>query len=175
MTLKITFELKDDDLEHFVSQMRSAQESVRSADDDEIIDAARAVMKEAQSKDLPEYIAARMQSLETLINILKDDDWPLEADERRDILGGLAYFSDPEDIIPDHIPGLGFLDDAIILELIFRDLRHPIQAYQDFAAFRASAAIHYPTDDAATRAERVERRRDELLERSRRRRERDAA
>jgi uncharacterized membrane protein YkvA (DUF1232 family) len=175
MTLKITFELKDDDLEHFVSQMRKAQESVRSADDDDIIDAARAVMDEAKSKDLPEYIAARMQSLETLINILKDEEWPLEPDERRDVLGGLAYFSDPEDIIPDHIPGLGFLDDAIILELIFRDLRHPIQAYQDFAAFRASAAIHYPTDDTTTRAERVLRRRDELLERSRRRRERDSA
>jgi uncharacterized membrane protein YkvA (DUF1232 family) len=174
MTLKITFELKDDDLEYFVTQMRKAQDSVRSADDEDIIHAAREVLKESRSKDLPEYIAARMQSLDTLIAILKDGEWPLEDDERRDILGGLAYFSDPEDIIPDHIPGLGFLDDAIILELIFRDLRHPIQAYQDYAAFRASAAIHYPTDDAAQRAERIERRRDELLERSRRRRERDA-
>jgi len=174
MTLKITFELKDDDLDHFVKQMRKAQASVRSADDEEIIEAAREVLADARSKVLPEYIAARMQSLDTLINILEDAEWPLEDSERRDILGGLAYFSDPEDIIPDHIPGLGFLDDAIVLELIFRDLRHPIQAYQDYVAFRASAAIHYPTDDGAARADRIARRREELLDRSRRRRDRDA-
>ena len=29
------------------------------------------------------------------------------------ILGALVYFCDPEDLIPDNIPGLGYLDDAI--------------------------------------------------------------
>lgn len=173
MTLKITFELHDEDLEHFITQMRKTRDAVRSADDEEIIEAARGQVAEAMKVELPDYVSARMQSLETLIQVLQDEDWPLDEAERRDILGGLAYFSDPEDLIPDHIPGLGFLDDAIVLELIFRDLRHQIQSYQDYVAFRSSAAMHFPGDDGDALAARIERRRDELLERARRRREKD--
>ena len=35
----------------------------------------------------------------------------------------------------DDVPALGFLDDAIMIELIVRELKHDIEAYQDFVDF----------------------------------------
>ena len=52
------------------------------------------------------------------------------------MLNALAYFAEPDDLIPDQIPGLGFLDDAIMVELVVRELRHEIEAYEDFRVFR---------------------------------------
>ena len=45
------------------------------------------------------------------------------------------YFSDPEDLIPDDIEVIGLLDDAIVLEILVRRLRHVLQAYADFRAY----------------------------------------
>src|SRR5690606_41209369 len=50
--------------------------------------------------------------------------------------GALVYFCDPEDMIPDSVPGLGFLDDAIYVELILRELKAEIESYEEFCAFR---------------------------------------
>ncbi|MDH4256636.1 MAG: YkvA family protein [Gammaproteobacteria bacterium] len=52
------------------------------------------------------------------------------------VLGALLYFCDPEDLIPDHIPGLGFLDDAIYVELVLQELRAEITSYEEFCAYR---------------------------------------
>ena len=42
---------------------------------------------------------------------------------RRRVLEALAYFADPSDLVPDQIPGLGLLDDAIMVELVAQELR----------------------------------------------------
>ena len=49
--------------------------------------------------------------------MLKDVGWPMPDSERQKAIAALAYFVDPYDLIPDRIPGLGFLDDAIAIEL----------------------------------------------------------
>jgi uncharacterized membrane protein YkvA (DUF1232 family) len=40
--------------------------------------------------------------------MIEDSEWKILAQERADVLSALAYFSDPEDLVPDHIPVLGF-------------------------------------------------------------------
>src|SRR5690625_6959568 len=42
--------------------------------------------------------------------------------------------------IPDHIPGLGFLDDAIMIELLTRELEPEIEACRDFVIYREAEA-----------------------------------
>ena len=71
-----------------------------------------------------------------MIRMLTDHEWRLPQKDTVRVLNALAYFSEPEDLIPDHIPGLGFLDDAIMIELVVRELRHEIDAYEDFCDFR---------------------------------------
>jgi uncharacterized membrane protein YkvA (DUF1232 family) len=62
--------------------------------------------------------------------------WKLPEPDRARVVNSLAYFCEPDDLIPDDVPGLGFLDDAIMVELVVRELRHEIDAYQDFCSYR---------------------------------------
>ena len=73
-----------------------------------------------------------------MLAMMRDDDWELDEQERNPVLSALAYLCDPEDIIPDNIPGIGLLDDAVMIELAFRELRHEIDAYEDFCRYRKS-------------------------------------
>ena len=59
-----------------------------------------------------------------MVEMLVDDEWHLPADDRERLMAMFIYFSDPEDLLPDHIPVIGYLDDVIMIELAMLDLRH---------------------------------------------------
>jgi uncharacterized membrane protein YkvA (DUF1232 family) len=81
-----------------------------------------------------------------------------------------VYFSDPDDLIPDEIETIGLLDDAIMLELLARRLRHVLKAYSDFCEFRTRLGTEAAQPEAHNaRAGKLARRRDELRTRMRRR------
>ena len=71
-----------------------------------------------------------------MIRILDDAEWRIEGRHRTRVLDVLAYFAEPADLIPDQIPGGGFLDDAIMVELVVRELRPELDAYADFCRYR---------------------------------------
>jgi len=136
MAYKLTIELSDRDLHHFRRELRKARESVQIADDEEILGAAADLVGVMRRTDLPDFVSERLEKLETLLAMVLDPDWPLTDEERNPVLSGLAYLCDPEDLIPDDIPGIGMLDDAVMIELVFRELHHEIEAYEDFLEFR---------------------------------------
>jgi Protein of unknown function (DUF1232) len=43
-------------------------------------------------------------------------------------------------MIPDKIPGLGFLDDALMAELVIRELKHELDGYRDYCEYRENEA-----------------------------------
>jgi uncharacterized membrane protein YkvA (DUF1232 family) len=87
------------------------------------------------------------------------------------VLAALSYFNNPQDIIPDDVPVLGYLDDAIMIELLTRELRPEVEAYQDFVNYRSAEAKRRGLDpDKVDRADFLEAREQALLARMRRRR-----
>jgi uncharacterized membrane protein YkvA (DUF1232 family) len=170
MGYKLTIELSDRDLRHFRRELRKARESVEIADDDEILGAAADLVATMRRNDLPDFVTERLERLETLLAMVSDRQWPLTEEERSPVLSGLAYLCDPEDLIPDDLPGIGMLDDAVMIELVFRELRHELDAYADFLKFRKQLEKRGGKLPPAQLEAKLERRRKQLLERMRRRR-----
>lgn len=172
--MRIIFELDADDIARFEEALERARHAVRSADEQDIVDAAKYALDHLPLAQAPGYIRQRMQQVQCLVAMLEDDAWALPAPEREEVLKTLAYVADPDDLIPDHIEVIGLLDDAIMLEMLLTDLRHLVEAYADFCNYRRGHAG--PCGDTAERvrqARALGRRRQALLSRMRRRQARD--
>lgn len=148
MSIQITLELSDSDLTHFRALMQAAIEKVKSLPPQEIISNAEALCEEMASASIPDFVVQRVASLKTLISALHDEEWQIPEDERTEILTSLAYFCEPHDLVPDSIPGLGYLDDAIMIELVIQDLSLDLQAYESFCSFRRSEENRRGIDEA---------------------------
>lgn len=172
MGLRVSFDLDDDDLRHFRLIMREARKASAKLAPEEIVAGAEALLSQLRDAHVPQFINERLDKLNIMIRMLKDHEWRLPVTESNRVLNALAYFSEPEDLIPDHIPGVGFLDDAIMIELVVRELKHEIEAYRDFCDFRAQhrpkRGIKQKASDV-TRDQWLEKRREELQARMRRR------
>jgi len=171
MGLRISFELTDRDLTFFRKALRQSREAVKDAEDTEIIEAIQAVLEEIRgSEPLPDFVGKRIPELESLISMLTDEEWQLPEGDRERLLATFVYFADPEDILPDDIPVIGYLDDVIIIELVARELQHVREAYDDFCDFRDEYEKENGKNaDAVIRRDRIDRRRQQLHQRMRRR------
>jgi uncharacterized membrane protein YkvA (DUF1232 family) len=170
MPYRLTIELSDRDLRHFRRELQRARESVSIADDDEILGAASEFVAKLRQSDLPDFVKERLAKIDTLLAMLTDPDWPLSDEERSPVLAALAYACDPEDIIPDEIPGIGLLDDAVMVELVFRELQHELEAYEDFRRYRKSLPREGRQPAPHPVRQQLERRRAQLVLRMHRRR-----
>ncbi len=137
--LKVTFKLSDRDVAHLRRIMRKASSTAKQSDEEAIVKAARAIAGEVRKFKPPQYVLERVLRLESLVQRLQDKAYALPAPVRQKILSALCYFTHPADLIQDTIPGLGFLDDAIMIELVTRELKHELSAYREFCRFREAA------------------------------------
>ena len=169
MGLRVSFELGEDDLKHFRLIMQQARTTAARIAPEDIVAAAEDLLTRIGPRGAPSFVAERLHKLRLLINMLSDIEWRLPHREADRVLCALAYFAEPEDLIPDHIPGLGFLDDAIMIELVVRDLKHEIEAYQDFCDYRDKLK-ESGDGKSASRTGWLDNRRKELQARMRRRR-----
>lgn len=173
MGLKLAFELSDRDLRYFRKALRQSREAVRDAEEQDILDAVTHVLEEIRGNEpLPDFVAERLPEIELLIQMLADEDWQLPNADRERVLAMFVYFSDPEDILPDAIPVIGYLDDVIIIELVRRDMQHISDAYEDFRTFRRDFDKKNPNVDGVIRRDRLDRRRQQLHQRMKRRAQR---
>ncbi len=173
MSLAITIELGDADLQHFINAMQKAQDGAKSLSAQQIADAAAKLLVEGHKVALPDFIAVRLNKLDEMISMVNDEGFGLPDEDKQRVLACLTYFANPQDIIPDNVPVLGFLDDAIMIELCVRELRYEIEAYEDFIDYRRREAEARGVDVSALKTQRVEwaeARRIEVIDRMRKRR-----
>lgn len=172
MSLRISFELDEDDLKHFRQIMHEARRVASRLPPEDIVAAAEELLATDGISGAPGFILDRLQNLRLMISMLSDIEWRLPHQEAARVLNALAYFAEPEDLIPDNIPGLGFLDDAIMIELVVRELKHEIEAYRDFCAYRDRLIQEQGHSAKVSREGWLEDRRKDLQMRMRRRRKR---
>ena len=173
MSLAITIELSDDDLKYFADAMHSAQKESQNLAPKEITDAASKLLQDGKDNKLPAFIADRLSKIQSMVSMVNDTGFGMDDADKKRVLACLTYFANPKDIIPDNVPVLGYLDDAIMIELCVRELKHEIEAYEDFIAYRNDEAAARGVDASSLKTQRVEwaeARRVELIDRMRKRR-----
>jgi uncharacterized membrane protein YkvA (DUF1232 family) len=85
-------------------------------------------------------IRLRLRCLTALRTMAQDMDWALDDEARERIARILVYAADPERLVPDAIPVVGGLDDAVLVELAWPALRCELDDYLDFRRLRAEEA-----------------------------------
>lgn len=166
--MKISFELSEKDIRYFKKVLQKVRKGRSAENEDVILKEAKSLLDEVSQTESPEFVRTRIAQLSKLTDMLEDTDWRLEGDDRKRVLNALAYFADPDDLIPDRVPGLGYLDDAIMVELVVQDLKHEIEAFDAFVEFRKQKQ-----KERDATPERLEKRRASLQGRMRRRRRGD--
>lgn len=137
MTLVFTLKLEENDLKYFRDIITSTQKKVGDQIDEvTVIAQAEEMLTSTSRTKTPQFVKEKLLKLKSLLNMLNDKDWKLSSKEHSNVLSALAYFVEPADLIHDEIPVLGFIDDAIMVELVTRELQHEIEAYEDFCSYR---------------------------------------
>jgi uncharacterized membrane protein YkvA (DUF1232 family) len=155
--LRVSFTLRERDVEHLRWLMRRVSVDAAKLDEAQIIAAVEDMVRRIRASQVPDYVLERAAKLEALVEMVRDREWDMPAEVRERVVGALAYFAKPNDLIPDGVPGLGFLDDAIMIELVARDLGHELAGYDAFRRTRqlASVRVHgaVPGEEVARRLE----------------------
>ena len=174
MSITLNFELNDRDLAHFETAMERSRKAAEGRSDADIINCAVGLLDDAQKVHIPDFIKDRLLRLDDMIAMVRDEAWALPDADKRRVLSALMYFCDPADVIPDHVEVLGFLDDAVMIELSVRELKHELDAYDDFCDYRDHEAKRRGVEASSLgRTEWLDSRREELIDRMHQRRERD--
>jgi len=66
-----------------------------------------------------------------LLGMLTDKDFPLEKSTWLLIAGAVAYAVMPMDVIPDFIPGMGFVDDTFVISSVMKKISDEVERYRE--------------------------------------------
>ena len=176
MGIELKLELSDAELDYFRSVMHRVRMMNRERTPHDIQRAAAREVARLHSTARSPFVRQRLDRVGRLIAMLDDAEWQLPEEGRRRALDALAYVADAADLIPDNVPALGLLDDAIMLELVIQELRPELEGYEEFDAYRASeVAQGRGSVETISREDWLDARREALHARIRERRERDVA
>jgi len=138
MAIDISFSLGNTDIDFFRGIMNRAQDQADNISEQQIISEARKVLEGVNTAKQPLFVRQRLERLACMVAMLEDPEWPLDGQERTDVISALAYFHNPADLISDDVPVIGLIDDAIMIELVARELKHQLEAYDEFCVYRDS-------------------------------------
>lgn len=168
MSVRVSFNLDDADLEHLAAIAQQTQLRARDEPADAIIARAREVLETASRAQLAGFVKERYSRLESMLLMVEDGQWGLSAEDRQRTLNALACFGSSTAAAP----ASGLLDHAIMIELVSRDLHHDLEAYRDFRRLRDSYDKKHAAPDA-DRERWLQERCATLQERMHKRRRRD--
>ena len=120
-------------------------------DCDQIVTAARDLIDADPAETVPACIAQRLAPATRLARLLADRDWTPSAGADLSLRQVLAYVRERNDLIPDWLPRVGRLDDAIVLDTAWELVGAEVFDYGDFCRLRELEAGHRGRDAAGFR------------------------
>lgn len=139
-SFKVSFTLDDSDVAYFQNIIRSAKKHAVPGDRPRIVRGARKLIEQVRGAPrTPQLVLDAATALEDLIEMIEDEDWAMTEAEQQRVLAALAYFANPQDVVPDHVPALGFLDDAVLIKLVEDDFQPELWGYRRFRRFQEGA------------------------------------
>ena len=131
-----TFEIADDALDLFNELL--ARLDLRSApiQRDQLVTAARDLVDEASDAPVAPCLYDRMRRAGAIDRMLGDRDWTLEDAFVAPSQLVVDYVRGNRDLIPDTMPKVGRLDDAIVVDTAWPSLAPEIRNYLDFCRVR---------------------------------------
>ena len=167
MPFRVSFELGDADLQHLAEVAQVRQSAARAQPIERIVASAREVYRKGMQAHLAEFVKERYSRLGTLLEMVDDEEWRLSDEDSQRLVNALACFLEPAQGTSSA------LDQAIMIELVSRDLHHDLEAYRDFCKFRTAQLAKRHTPPGADREQWLSQRRQTLQKRMHTRRKRD--
>lgn len=124
----------------FNFRLRDVSQTAPSVDADQISSLAR-WLQDLPSETAEATINLRLARAESLRRMLDDPDWTLPAGMAERGRRLLDYICHIDDLIPDDVPVIGHLDDALLVELSWPEFAGEIQDYLHYCGFRSRQAL----------------------------------
>lgn len=147
------FRLDEGELERFNALLVQLGREQLPLDSDRVATAARELADADAGTKAPACIGQRMRRVAAAALMVADPDWTA-ANDAVDVTGQvIAYVRGRNGLIPNQLPKVGRLDDAIVIDVAWPRLADEIGSYFDFrrllrveAALRGTADRHFGFD-----------------------------
>lgn len=134
------YEVDPERLAYFNAVLQEISTGAPGLSMDQIITAARRVLSRYREGQRPAFVESRLQALQRLEEMAANAGWDMAIDDRRRISRLRAYVKEPEGLLPDALPVIGQLDDALLIDIALQVLRDELADYEDFCRFCQVAA-----------------------------------
>ena len=132
-----TIALGDAAVRRFNALLAQIAPNAPSVSADQLVTLARWLAQLPQEQAMA-LLSERLGRAEHLRRMLNDSDWSVCADTRERARMITSYLQQVDDLIPDDLPLVGHLDDALLVELAWPAFEAETRDYADFCRFRAS-------------------------------------
>ncbi len=135
-------DLRGLDVTHFNNVLHELNPDAPHLDSDAVASVARwlAALPEPQAEAMLQARLGRRAELRELSN---DGDWQVDPATRQRIDKLLDYVATSADLIPDELPFIGYLDDALLVELAWPAVADELDDFRDFCRFRDESGHLY--------------------------------
>ena len=87
---------------------------------------------ESAGRSIGGSIGRLIADIRLLYAMLRDKGFQIDWKYKARIIAALIYFIAPIDLIPDFLPGIGYIDDAFVIGLTIKALADLIAAYRAY-------------------------------------------
>lgn len=138
--------LEDADLLAFNGKLQAVDAGAPAVHADQVASLAR-WLQSIPADTAEATIALRMARADALARMLDDRDWQVPEATARRGRRLIAALRGGENLIPDATPLFGHLDEALMVELCWKEFEAEVGDYIDFCRFRAANAFRGTVDE----------------------------